>query len=761
MDIALINSWPNLVHSSEIGFIERFKRAAEKLGHRVFPVVTSDDIEACNPDFAIALDEISPKLTAVPTFGAMWTPPLLYHREARRSRSILSYDGYLVGSEAIRSYLKDLEFSLGVEKPKSEFLFLPTTSFEGFPARGGTRWELGYEVPDGDDRPERDLVAALEAAGLIDRSSVGSDGGLRRRGIALCLHTDEQRDADMPSGRLFEAAAAGAVIVTDELPFARRVLGEAALYIDTKAGSADAVEQVRRHLLWLNEDSARGERLAAAAHEVLQGNFDLETMVAQCCEFARTAIEDAQQSRQSAIGALQEAEPIELRRVSQGSTRPAARPSEPALVDVIVRAGGRPPEIVERALRSIARQDGGSYRAILVDYKGDEALKAFAQGFRSRNTTVTYVRSANTGYRSTSLWAGLARVEAPFFAILDDDDSVAPDHFPSLIELASRHPATGFFYSGTIKVEDDGAVPAPPNFAGPVDSGYQERRELRFLEPFDLSRLIAFDNYITSNSFIARRELLAPTVLADPELEVSEDVYLYLLLAARTDFKSTFRPTALWHWRSAARDNSMLAVVGDKWRRAASKISHRLAHIRLPATTPLSQLRDRPFVLQLGALADFNADVVARSEGGSLNLGEPGGVWTSGTRSFIRLLLSDFVQDGRIVLEFAASGAPRTAPQSVRISLDDQPVYSGPARAWERIRVEKPLHFARSRNVVVLRVDCDVTFCPVRAGEASLDERDLGVHLSKILIEGAEPRKTSRATEWAKAFAKFLSARGT
>jgi phosphoglycerol transferase len=402
---------------------------------------------------------------------------------------------------------------------------------------------------------------------------------------------------------------------------------------------------------------------------------------------------------------------------------------------------------VERALRSIARQDGGTYRAIVVDYKGNRELDAFVGGFRARNMTATYVRSADTGYRSTSLWTGLARVEAPFFAVLDDDDSIAPDHFPSLIELASRHPATGVFYGGTIRVEDDDAGAPPPNFRGPLDLEFRERRELRFLEPYDPSRLVAFDNYITSNSFIARRELLDEAVLADPELEVTEDVYLYLLLASRTDFRSSFRPTALWHWRQVARDNSMVAVAGDKWRRAASKISYRLRHLQLPAAPPLLQAAGPPFVLQLGALTDLNADVVARSEGGCLNLGEPEGVWTSATRSFVRLLLSDFVQDGRIVLEFAAAGAPRTPPQSVRISIDDQPLYSGSAQAWERIRIDKPLKFARSRNVVILRVECDVTFCPVRAGESSSDERDLGVLLAKILIKQAEPRKTRRAAE--------------
>jgi phosphoglycerol transferase len=735
MDIALINSWPNLENSAEASFIERFRRAAEKIGHRAFAVVTSDDIEACDPDFVIALDEISPKLTSVPTFGAMWTPPLLYHREARRSRSILSYDGYLVGSDPIRSYLKDFEFSLGITRPKSEFLFLPTASFDELPPRRGSSWELGYGVHGGGDRPQRDLVAALEAANLIALSGEPSE-----HGVALCLHTDEQHGADMPSAELFEAAAAGAVIIADELPLARRVLGDAALYIDTKASRADAVDQVGSHLAWLNAEPARGRRLAARAHEILKGGFDLATAIARCCEFAERVIQDTRQSRHVAIAALQDAEPARPSRLSGSPLRPPVASAAGALVDIVVRAGERPPKIVERALRSIARQDGGLYRAIVVDYKGDEELKGAAEGFRAPTMTVTYVRSADTGYRSSSLWAGLTRVEAPFFAVLDDDDSVAPDHFPSLIELASRHPAAGFFYGGTIRVEDDGAAAPPPNFKGPLGLEFGERRELRFLEPYDPSRLAAFDNYITSNAFIARRELLDQTVLADPELEVSEDVYLYLLLASRTDFESSFRPTALWHWRSTARDNSMMAVAGDTWRRAVSKISHRLGHVRLPAAASLSKLRGQPFVLQLGVLTDFNADVAARSESGALNPSEPAGVWTSATRSFVRLLLSDFIQDGRIVLEFAASKAPGRSPQSVRISIDDQPLYSGPAPAWERIRIDKPVTFARSRNVVVLRMECEVTFCPLRAGE-SADERELGVLLSKILIEPAEPRQ--------------------
>jgi len=763
MDIALINSWPHLVNSAQIAFIRRFRCAAEKLGHRAFAVVTSDDIEACNPDFVIALDEISPKLTAFPTFGAMWTPPIRYHREVRRTRSILSYDGYLVGSEAVRSYLNHLEFSLGVDKPKSDFLFLPTDSFAGLAQPRGPHRTLAYEIAAGDDHPAPDLVAALKAAGLVSTAggpppgsgddTASAEGGADRlrpieHGAALCLHTDEQREADLPSGRLFEAAAAGAVIVTDELPFARRVLGDAALFIDSTASRAGVVDQVRRHLLWLDEDPGRGERLAAQACEALQGRFDLETMLAQCCVFARSVIERAQRSRLDAIRALQKTEPVALR--PQSSARAEAHLPERPLVDIVVRIGERPPEIVQRALRSIARQDGGTYRAILVDYKGNAALKALAKDFRARNMVVTYVRSPDTGYRSTALWAGLARVEAPFFSILDDDDSVAPDHFSSLIELASRHPTSGFFYAGTIRVEDEGSV-SPPNLMGQ----FREPRELKFLEQHDLSRLMLFDNYITSNSFIGRAELLNGRILCDPQLEVAEDVYLFLLLASRTEFRSSFRPTAIWHWRSVSRDQSMLAVDSERWRRAAAKLTLRLAYVPLPATMTLSRVAQPPFVLELGVAAAFNPDVVARSQGGALNPGEPAGVWTSATRSYMRLLLSDFIQNGRILLEFAASGASPTATQNVRISMDDQPIYNGPVRAWVLIRVERPFRFARSRNVAILRVECDSTFSPRQAGAAK--GRELGVLLSKVLIEREDRRR--RRPQWLRAFVRFLRRR--
>ena len=462
-------------------------------------------------------------------------------------------------------------------------------------------------------------------------------------------------------------------------------------------------------------------------------------MLAQCCVFARSVIEGAQRSRLDAIRALQKTESVVLRQAAQPSARNEAHLPERPLVDVVVRIGERPPEVVERALRSIARQDCGTYRAILVDYKSNEAMEAFAQDFRARNIVVTYVTSSDTGYRSTALWAGLARVEAPFFAILDDDDSVAPDHFPSLIELASRYPTTGLFYAGTIRVEDEGGV-SPPNFVGPLELQFREHRELKFLEPHDLSRLMVFDNYITSNSFIGRAELLNEGILVDPQLEVGEDVYLLLLLASQTEFRSSFRPTAIWHWRSVSRDQSMLVVDSDRWRRAAAKLALRLAYIPLPATMTSLGWRSRRSCWSL-AWPPLSIPRLSRALRAELSTrGNSPGFGRALPEASMRLLLSDFVQNGRIILEFAVSGTSPAATQNVRISMDDQPIYNGVVRPWVVIRVERPFRFARSRNVAILRVECEFDLL-APAGRWGVKGRELGVLLSKILIKREDPRR--------------------
>jgi hypothetical protein len=59
-------------------------------------------------------------------------------------------------------------------------------------------------------------------------------------GISLVLSSPAHRESEMMSCRIFESAAAGAVIICDENPFARRHFGDSLLYIDPSLPAEDS-----------------------------------------------------------------------------------------------------------------------------------------------------------------------------------------------------------------------------------------------------------------------------------------------------------------------------------------------------------------------------------------------------------------------------------------------------------------------------------------------------------------------------------------
>ncbi len=161
--IALINALPNREHSAEAEFISRFRRVAESLGHEVFVAVTSDEIEAADPDFVIATHEFAQKLTFYPTILALWSPPVFFETDKFRLQSILSHDAYLVGSPQVAMFLKELEAISGAAKPKSAFRFLPSSPARMVPVdHARSIWELVYIGIHWDGRRHQSLLDELE-----------------------------------------------------------------------------------------------------------------------------------------------------------------------------------------------------------------------------------------------------------------------------------------------------------------------------------------------------------------------------------------------------------------------------------------------------------------------------------------------------------------------------------------------------------------------------------------------------------------------
>jgi len=760
MTIAVVNGFPCRPNTAEVEYIKRFIMAAHRLGHQAYEVVTSDDIHACQPDFVLATHEFTPKLTPYFTVGAMWSPPSFFARDKSRIRSILSYDGYLVGSAQVGEFIDALEYSTGVRKPRSDFLFLPTSLSTPFKARPPSRdYELAYIGVHWDGLRHNGLLARLEAAGKLNvygppdswndypksyRGTVPFDGEavletLARHGIALCLHKEDHRRADTPSMRLFEAAAAGCLIIADDIPFARRILGDCAFYIDLNAPTKDSADRVIEIIEWANQNPELASAMAARSHAILRDAYSLETSIQNCCDFVSRCKAEQADSHRNAIRSFVQTD----KAYTADDTR---RP----IVDIIVRTGGRHLSTLRRALRSIAAQTEGYYRVLLVDYKGRDDVSACAAEESTSRLEVRYMRCADTGLRSTALWTGLRAVEAPFFAMLDDDDTIMPMHFPALLSMALQDPLHCLYYSGVIRVEEElGDFVNSSNFSGQLEYDVPEQRELKFLDRFSLARLVKFDNYIQSNAWIARSSSLDDRLLVDPQMIVVEDMYLYFMLLRKGTFKLSPSPTAYWHWRSSSRENSMLGVESHTWSYEGEKLLIRLDQEILSNGLSIGDMRrllgvapvdSEPTIpmraarLRSGQATTLSPELLAGSRRLFMHEAEPGGVWTSGRDAQFQLKLEAPAQEITIQINFTAAYVPQYGPQHVELLVNGTQIFS----AWVsdrslRTATARISNFPASSSIF-FRVRCAYTYVPRDHGESG-DERCLGVYLTAIQFD--------------------------
>jgi Glycosyl transferase family 2 len=581
MRIAIQNSFPNHPHSSEAEWRPRFLTACSRLGFEPIEVITSDDIMRCKPACVLVQNEFSPKLTPLPTLGLMWSPPALFAEDPVRRRSILSLDGHLCGSRQIAQWIDDFTTGHGKRSVIHDGLMLPSTPDLGsaglLPPQlaimyAGVHWDgsrhgeifrgLDGRVPlrlYGPPQAWADRGASYR--GTLPFDGVSVIGAIRDAGIALCLHKAAHREANCPSTRLFEAAAAGALIITDDFDFPREWFRDSVLYVDAELPAPMVVEQIVSHVEWANRNPQAATRLALRSNELFRRCLTLESMLKPLPHF----IDRVRECRRMVV--------------VEGSTD-KPQPT----VEYVVRIGSRPTTTLARALDSLAAQTYQAIAVILVQFHPITGLDAVVDHYRSRFRWIRHIVVANNGTRSTARWAGLNAVTADFFGMLDDDDTLFPNHVASLMDRFERNPDYGFVYSGLITVEDEpGHYVTAFQFNGPAGKVIEERREIFCLEEEDFINLLPTRNVIGHNSWICRQSLLDTDVLSDPKIEVSEDVYFMALMAGRTRFGFTGMATAACHGRSTTKGNWMLSYSGTTFQASLARWQERLQQVRLPS----------------------------------------------------------------------------------------------------------------------------------------------------------------------------------
>lgn len=531
MRIAYHNPW---VNSSENQAFMSMQEAGLRIGVELFDCANEDQIEACRPDFVIAVATSVPKITDFPTYVTVHEPKSYLFDMQGRIRNLFSFDGYLTISDSLDRFIRDFTAAVGrTEEPGFFFLTPQVSTLQcawADPDRAetlkvvyfGTNWNrripllfraldpmqvMRIHGPEASWRRE-DLASYR---GPVAFDGIGPQRAYAESGIGLALMNERWQREDIVSNRIFEISSVGAVSICPDMPWIRRWFGDSVLYFDQARPMWEIADQIREHHEFCRRNPAQAAEMGLAARRIFETHFSAERMLSNAVAYHERKMAE---------------------RWTQASTVPGPVPE----ISVILRCGGRPLKTLHRAVNSIRRQTYGRITVILAKYRdldtsditGDVsgAIVAF-DSFLNPN-----------GTRTEMMFAALRRVATPYLAILDDDDFWLSDHMESLFR-AGRRVAADFDMAFAGVVDFDYPQPL-------TDKLFSRRNIGKFGFDRPPADTVDVQNAIGINSFVARADLLSDASLQTPAMRTAEDSLLIGLLTWRSKPIFTYRPTAFY-----------------------------------------------------------------------------------------------------------------------------------------------------------------------------------------------------------------------
>jgi hypothetical protein len=223
-----------------------------------------------------------------------------FNQDGRLKKSYLDYTGYLTIYENIDLLLKD-------KKIVYDKKWYPTVQYQAY--QKVTPTCLFYFIGHWGDRLLNDKykilqhkLAEMSYAHLFGNPEVGDAYGkafkgslpydgtsvikkISEMGVCLVLHSKTHLKHEIPSGRIFEAAAASAVIISDLNPFVMKHFGDAVLYVNEELSGEEVFEQIDSHMRWIQKKPDEALKMAYRAHQIFEDCFTLEQQLLDFNDF--------------------------------------------------------------------------------------------------------------------------------------------------------------------------------------------------------------------------------------------------------------------------------------------------------------------------------------------------------------------------------------------------------------------------------------------------------------------------------------------
>lgn len=231
-------------------------------------------------------------------------------RAASRYKSIVEYDGYLDISERHEWFEKFIASNYSVNDAQNN-KYIATW----YPSSYATKYtHLDYNsifyCGDNWDKLRssakyKAVLKNLEVHGLLKiygpskkwegyplayQSLIPGDGvslinEIQKSGIYLVLHSEHHNKQGIPSARIFEGAAASAVMISDENPFVKKHFGDCVYYVDTKKSSEKITSQILNIYQDIRSHPKTASQKAVCAHNIFLSKFTLEQQLKQIPNF--------------------------------------------------------------------------------------------------------------------------------------------------------------------------------------------------------------------------------------------------------------------------------------------------------------------------------------------------------------------------------------------------------------------------------------------------------------------------------------------
>jgi hypothetical protein len=309
---AVVKLWPEM-KTAEDECIARLKIAAQALGIECVEVhadggllsAPTVKVSKANVDFVIHLHYDTPKLYDAFSLVALWNPLKFYHEwgYARTSRNLTTHDDFIsCSSDAADDHVARMVRTTSTHLPARFHLYHSTADVMHPPSLGDRKLfyaGINWEAISGGKSRHQEVLKRLDKTGLLRiygptifqgvRVWAGYDSYVRevpfdgtsmideisKAGVALVLSSQAHKDSELMSNRLFESVSAGALVICDENPFAKKFFGDSLLYIDSRSPIEQIYADITGHLEWVRAHPDQALAMIAKAQDIFRQQFTL------------------------------------------------------------------------------------------------------------------------------------------------------------------------------------------------------------------------------------------------------------------------------------------------------------------------------------------------------------------------------------------------------------------------------------------------------------------------------------------------------